>query len=307
MLTRRDLIAAGAAAVAAPLCVARTHATTPANTIVMGKEIDDIVALDPAQAYEFTSIEVGVNIYRKLISPDLDNLSQVRPDLAEAWEVSSDGRKFTFHLAKDARFGSGTPMTSADAEFSLHRAITLNLTPGFILTQFGFTKDNVAQLIRATDAHTLEIQLPKPAATSFVFYCLSAGVGGIVERETALAHQVKDDLGNQWLNAHSAGNGPYQLTSFQADEHIILDANPHSSIPPATKRIFIRNVKEPSTQLLLLQRGDIDLARNLTSDQLRSSANDADLHRFTSPTTNQMYLAGNESYAPLLSQKYVRR
>jgi peptide/nickel transport system substrate-binding protein len=298
MLTRRDLIAAGAAAVAAPLSVARTHAATPANTIVMGKEIDDIVALDPAQAYEFTSIEVGVNIYRKLISPDLDNLSQVRPDLAEAWEVSSDGRKFTFHLAKDARFASGTPMTSADAEFSLHRAITLNLTPGFILTQFGFTKDNVAQLIRATDAHTLEIQLPKPAATSFVLYCLSAGVGGIVERQTALAHQVKDDLGNQWLNAHSAGNGPYQLTSFQADEHIILDANPHSSIPAATKRIFIRHVKEPSTQLLLLQRGDIDLARNLTSDQLRSSANDADLHRFTSPTTNQMYLAGNESYAP---------
>ena len=34
-------------------------------------------------------------------------------------------------------------MTSADAEFSLHRAITLNLTPGFILTQFGFTKDNL--------------------------------------------------------------------------------------------------------------------------------------------------------------------
>ena len=59
MLTRRDLIAAGAAAVAAPLCVARTHATTPANTIVMGKEIDDSVALDPAQAFEFTSIEVG--------------------------------------------------------------------------------------------------------------------------------------------------------------------------------------------------------------------------------------------------------
>src|SRR5262249_50321216 len=187
-----------------------------------------------------------------------------------------------------------------------HRAITLNLTPGFILTQFGFTKDNVAQLIRATDPHTLELELPKPAATSFVLYCLSAQVGGIAEKASALAHQVKDDLGNQWLNAHSAGNGPYQLTSFQADEHIILDANPHSSSPPATKRIFIRHVKEPATQLLLLQKGDIDLARNLTSDQLRSSANDADLHRFTSPTTNQMYLAGNESYAPF-SKPEVRQ
>jgi peptide/nickel transport system substrate-binding protein len=297
MLTRRALIAAGTATAATPLA-GQVRAATPANTIVMGKGIDDVVALDPAQAYEFTSIEVGVNIYRKLVSPDLDNLTQIGPDLAEAWDVSSDGRKFTFHLTKDARFASGNPMTSADAEFSLHRAITLNLTPGFILTQFGFTKDNVAQLIRATDPYTLQMELPKPAATSFVLYCLSAEVGGIVEKATALAHQVKDDLGNQWLNNHSAGNGPYQLTSFQADDHIILDANPHAAVPVATKRIFIRHVKEPAEQFLLVQRGDIDMARDLTSDQLKAAANDSNLHQFTSPTTNQMYLAANQGYGP---------
>jgi peptide/nickel transport system substrate-binding protein len=293
MLTRRTLLATGTAAVAAPIA-SRVNATTPGNTIVMGKGIDDVVALDPAQAYEATSIEVGVNIYRKLVSPELDNLSKIGPDLAEHWEVSSDGTRFTFHLAKDARFVSGKPMTAADAEFSLHRAITLNLTPGFILTQFGFTKDNVGQLIRATDPHTLVLELPKPAATSFVLYCLSAEVGGIVEKETALAHQVKEDFGNQWLNSHSAGNGPYQLTSFQAVDHIILDTNTHTSIPVATKRIFIRHVKEPAEQLLLLQRGDIDMARDLTSDQLRASASDPSLHRFASPTTNQMYIAANE-------------
>jgi peptide/nickel transport system substrate-binding protein len=172
------------------------------------------------------------------------------------------------------------------------------LTPGYILTQFGFSKENVAQLMRATDPHTLTIELPKPAAPSFVFYCLGAGVCGIVEKETALAHQVKDDLGNQWLNSHSAGNGPYQLTSFQAADHIILDANSNSSIPVATRRIFIRHVKEPAAQLLLLQRGDIDIARNWSSDQLRASMSDPNLHRFTSPTTNQMYIGAKENFAP---------
>ena len=298
MLTRRTLMAAGAAAATAPIAIGRARAATPANMIVMGKEIDDIVALDPQQAYEFTSIEVGVNIYRKIVSPYLDNLSKIGPDLAEHWEVSSDGKTFTFHLVKDARFASGKYMTSADPEFSLHRAVTMNLTPGFIITQFGFNKDNVAQLIRATDPHTLVMELPKPAATSFVLYCLSAEVGGIVEKETALAHQVKNDLGNAWLNNHSAGNGPYQLTSFQADDHIILDANPYASTPPATKRIFIRHVKEPAEQLLLLQHGSIDIARDLTSDQLKASAGDANLHRYTSPSTNQMYIAANKAYAP---------
>jgi peptide/nickel transport system substrate-binding protein len=295
MLTRRALIAAGAAA---PFATGPARAATPANTIVMGKGIDDVVALDPAQAYEFTSVETGANIYRRLVSPDLDNLSKIGPDLAESWEVSSDGNKFTFHITEDSLFASGNPVTSADAEFSLHRAITLNLTPGFILTQFGFTKDNVAQLIRATDPHTLELQLPKPAATSFLLYCLSAGVGGIVEKAAALAHQTKEDFGNQWLNGQSAGSGPYQLTSFQADDHIILDANPHAAVPVATKRFFVRHVKEPAEQLLLLQRGDIDLARDLTSDQLKVAAEDPNLHGFTSPTTNQMYIAANEGYVP---------
>ncbi len=189
-------------------------------------------------------------------------------------------------------------MTAADAEFSLQRVVTLNLTPGFILTQFGFTKDNVAQLIRATAPHTLVMELPKSAATSFVLYCLSANVGGIVEKATALAHQEKDDLGNHWLTSHSAGNGPYQLTSWAANDHVIIDVNPHSRIPVATKRIFIRHVKEPSEQLLLIKRGDVDIARDLTSDMLKDTAIDKNLYKITSPTTNQMYLAGNEGYAP---------
>ncbi len=264
----------------------------------MAYEIDDAISFDPGQAYEFSTIEIDANIYRKLVAPDLSDLSKIGPDVAEHWEVSSDGKSFVFHLGQNALFASGKPVTAADAEFSLRRAVTLNLTPGFILTQFGFTKDNVAQLIRATDSHTLAIDLPKAAATSFVLYCLGANVGSIVEKATALAHQEKDDLGNKWLANHSAGSGPYQLTSWQADDHLILDANPHSAIQPATKRMFIRHVKEPSEQVLLLRRGDVDLARNLTSDQLKDVARDANLYKITSPTTNQMYIAGNEGYAP---------
>ena len=297
MLTRRALMAAGAAAAASPLAANRTYAATPRDMIVVARQIDDIISFDPAQSYDFNE-DVDANIYRKLVSPDLSNLTKMEPDLAEHWEISSDGKTFTFHLVQDVRFSSGKPMTAADAEFSLRRVVTLNLNPGFIITQFGFTKDNVAQLIRATDPHTLVMELPKPAATSFVLYCLSANVGGIVEKEAALAHQEKDDLGNKWLTSHSGGNGPYQLTSWQADDHVIIDANPYSGTPVATKRIFIRHVAEAAEQLLLLKRGDIDIARDLTSDQLKDAATDPNLYQISTPTTNQMYIAGNEGYAP---------
>ncbi|MGH7156198.1 MAG: ABC transporter substrate-binding protein, partial [Acetobacteraceae bacterium] len=224
--------------------------------------------------------------------------SKIAPDLAEHWEVSSDGKSFTFNLTKNAVFSSGKPMTAEDAEFSFHRAVTLNLTPGFILTQFGFTKDNVAQLIRATDSHTLTIDLPKTAATSLVLNCLGANIGGIVEKATALAHQEKNDLGNKWLTSHSAGNGPYMLTSWDAADHLTLDANPHAATPPATKRVIIRQVKEPSEQLLMLQRGDADIVRNLSSDLLKEVVNNPKYKKLSSPTTNQMYVAGNDAFEP---------
>jgi peptide/nickel transport system substrate-binding protein len=298
MLTRRSLMAAGAAAAAAPLASGSARAATPKDVIVMATVIDDAVSFDPAHGYEFSTIEVDANIYQKLVSPELTELTKIGPDLATHWDVSSDGKVFTFHLGQTARFSSGNYVTAADAEFSMHRAITLNLTPGFILTQFGFTKDNVAQLIKATDPHTLRFELPKPAATSFVLYCLGANIGGVVEKAVALAHQEKDDLGNKWLTSHSAGSGPYQLASWAADDHLILDANPHANPRPVTKRIFLRHVKESSEQQLLVTRGDVDIARNLTSDQLKQIATNKGLYDITSPTTNQLYLAANEAYAP---------
>src|SRR5579859_6041675 len=84
MLTRHMLMATGAVTSAVPaLYRRRARAKTPADTLLRGKAIDDIVAIDPQQAYEFTSIEVGVNIYRKIVSPDLNNLSKIGPDLGE--------------------------------------------------------------------------------------------------------------------------------------------------------------------------------------------------------------------------------
>ncbi len=64
------------------------------------------------------------------MAPELGNLSKIGPDLAAHFEVSSDGKTFTFHMAPNILFPSGKPVTAADAEFSLRRAITLNLTPG---------------------------------------------------------------------------------------------------------------------------------------------------------------------------------
>src|SRR5690349_15794679 len=296
MLTRRSLLVATAAGpLAASLSEARgARAATPRDVIVMAKQIDDIVSFDPAESYEFSNNEADGNVYRRLVSPDHSDNTKVIGDAAESWTVSPDGRVFTFVLKPNVKFPSGKAATAEDAAFSLQRVVKLNKTPGFIITQFGFTKDNVEALIKAVDERTLRLELPTAQSTSFVLFCLSANVGSIVEKATVLANESNGDLGNGWLKTHSAGAGGYQLSSYAASDHVTLDANPHSGIESNARRIVIRHVADPSAQLLLLQKGDADIVRDLTPDQLKSVAGNTDFHVTSSPQGSSIYIALNQ-------------
>ena len=299
MLTRRALLAASAVSSAALARPPAARAATPADIVVMAMQIDDMISLDPAESYEGSDNQFDGNMYRKLVAPDPTTGQSVTGDVAKSWDVTPDGRTFTFHLGDDAFFESGQPVTAHDVAFTFQRIVLLNKTPAFIVTQFGFTPDNVQRLIRATDDKTLVLELPSPFATSFVLLCLSANVGGIVEKATALAHQANGDLGNGWLRANSAGAGPFRLTAWAASDHVILDANPKSGLKIGPKRVLIRHVKEPATQLLLLRKGDIDVAWNLGADQLKTLAGNPDFTLQSSPQGTSMYIALNQANTDL--------
>src|ERR1700722_1241399 len=301
MLTRRALLASS---VTAPAVLGETlgeaRGATPKGIVVMAKQFDDIVSFDPAESYEFTNGEVDANCYRRLIRPDLNDATKSQGGLAYKWEVSKDGLSFTFHMRRDAKFESGNPVTANDAAFSLQRVVKLNKTPGFIVTQFGFNADNVEKMIRAVDDYTLEMKLPNEAeATSFVLYCLSANVGSVVDTKTVMANQTNGDLGNAWLKNHTAGAGPYKLTEWAASDHVIIDANPNAAEKPLMRRIVLRHVSDPSAQLLLLQKGDVDIARELGSDQLKTLAGNKELTIASAPQGTSMYMAMNQAMPEL--------
>jgi peptide/nickel transport system substrate-binding protein len=300
MLTRRNLLASSAATVAAPAVLSQARAATPKGVAVMAKQIDDIVSFDPAESYEFTNGEVDANCYRRLIRPNLDDATKIEGDLAESWTVSPDGLTFTFKLRRDAKFESGNPVTANDAAFSLQRVVKLNKTPGFIVTQFGFSPDNVEKTIRALDDYTLEMKLPNEAeATSFVLYCLSANVGSVVDTKTVMANQANGDLGNTWLKNHTAGAGPYKLTEWAASDHVIIDTNPNAAEKALMRRIVIRHVADPSAQLLQLEKGDVDIARDLGADQLKSIAGNKSLTIAAASQGTSMYMAMNQAMPQL--------
>ncbi|MBU6497554.1 MAG: ABC transporter substrate-binding protein [Rhodospirillales bacterium] len=307
MLTRRHLLAATAATPLATIGFAgAAEAKTPRGVAVMAKQIDDIISFDPAEAYEFSNNEVDANVYRRLVAPDPHDNTKIAGDLAKSWTVSPDGTTFTFQLKTNARFPSGKAVTAEDAAYSLQRVVKLNKTPGFIITQFGFTKDNVDSLIHATGPHTLVLKLPAPQATSFVLFCLTANVGSIVEKATAVKHEAAGDMGNGWLKTNTAGAGPYQMVSWAASDHINMTPNPHSGIHVNTPRIVIRHVKDPSAQLLLLQKGDADIVRDLTPDQIKTVAADKNFHITQSPQGSSMYIAMNQTMPELAKPQVIQ-
>lgn len=256
----------------APLGGPARAAASP-DTVVMGKGIDDIVSLDPAEVYEFSGGEVIGNVYDRLVEGDPHDATKIRPGLAASWSVDASGRVFTFRLRHGARFATGAPVTAADAVFSLQRAIALDKAPALVLRQLGLTKDNVAARVRAADEGTLVIETARTIAPSLVYFCLTASVASIVERDQVLAHEEEGDLGNGWLAAHSAGSGPYRLRLWRPAERYVLDANPdYWAGAPANRHVFVRHIKEAATQRLMLLRGDIDYARDLDKDQLDAIA-----------------------------------
>jgi peptide/nickel transport system substrate-binding protein len=263
-------LALGAAAALA-LASTPVAAETPQDSLVMAFQIDDLITLDPAEVFEFTGAEYAANVYDRLVTYPVDDVSNLRGHAAESWEIADDAKTYTFKVRDGIKFHSGNPLTAEDAAWSLARVIKLNLTPSFILTQFGFTPENVDERIQAVDDRTFTVELDKPYAPSFFLYCLTAGVGSVVDKQLALEHEQNGDLGHEWLRTASAGSGPFKLRSWKPNESLVIDGNPeYWGGAPGFERVVIRHVPEPATQMLLLEKGDVDIARNLEADQLDS-------------------------------------
>jgi peptide/nickel transport system substrate-binding protein len=128
----------------------------------------------------------------------------------------------------------------------------------------------------------------------------------VVDQATVMANQTNGDLGNAWLKTRTAGAGPYKLTEWAASDHVTIDANPHAADKPLMRRVVLRHVADPAAQLLLLKKGDVDIARDLGSDQLKSIAGEKGLTISASPQGTSMYIAMNQTM-PELAKPEVRQ
>jgi len=306
VLNRRVLVAAVASTFAWAAGVTSAVAATPKDTLVLAFAFDDIITMDPAEVFEISGSEVVNNTYDRLVRLDLSDTSRLVNDIAKSWTISADGKTFSFEIKPGLKFASGNPLTAEDVAFSFQRAVILDKGPAFILGQFGFTKDNVKDKIKATGPLTLTLDVDKAYAPSFVLNCLSADVASVVDKKLLLSNEVAGDLGYAWLKTHYAGSGPLKLREWRANEVVALERNDNyygTKAPLA--RVLYRHVKESSTQRLLLEKGDVDIARNLSPQDLAALAGNKDIISSSAPKGTVYYISLNQKN-PNLAKPEVR-
>ena len=307
MLHVPRFFAAAAVALFAGLTPPAVQAETPPDTLIQAWSIDDVITLDPAEVFEFTASEILGNSYQGLIGYNVEDVSDIFGVIAESWEVAPDGMSISFKIREGMKFASGNPITADDVVFSLTRVVKLDKSPAFILTQFGLNADNVDDMIVKADDNTVQFKMDKPYAPTLVLYCLTATVGFIVDKQLALEHEVDGDFGYNWLKTAYAGSGAFTIREWRANEVVVLERNDNYSgdAPPMARAIY-RHIPETSTQRLLLEKGDIDIARNLGAEDIAALEGNPDI-RIESGVKGSIYYLGLSQKNEFLSKPEVRQ
>ena len=191
----------------------------------------DPPTLDPHLTSDTTSSGVVVEIFSGLVA--LDSELRLVPDVAERWEVSDDGKTYTFYIRENAKFHDGDRVTAQDFKWSMERAAHpdtaspvadtyLNDIVGIDAVLEGEKTDISG--ITVIDEATLRIEIDAPKA--YFLAKMTYPTAYVLDRENV------ESGGRTWTDAPN-GTGPFKLKEYRIGERIILERNEHFYRDPA--------------------------------------------------------------------------
>ena len=297
-------------ATGAVLCGGPLHAmpASPADQLLMGMSMNNLLSLDPAAATGLDALAVGCNLYDSLLETDPHDVARLVPALARAWDVRQGGRRLVLQLRPDVRFASGGPLLAEHAAWSMQRVLKLNLAPASVWKSYGFTAARVQADIQAPEPFTLQVDLPQPTDPGLVLLTMATSMSALVlDRDAVLAHETQGDQGAAWLTTHAAGSGAFALQTWRPKELLILRRQPgHWRGEARLQRVVMRHMTESQTLRLMLSRGDLDVAGGLSAPDVQALSRQPDLAVESVRRGNIYYVAVNARH-PRFADERVRR
>ncbi len=277
------------------------------KVLVIGLDISDTNSFDPGRQFVYSAPITMHATYDSLVTMKPGDYETVLPSLAASWEAVDDGAALVFHLREGVKFSSGNALTSDDVKFSLERLINLKDNPAELAS-------NIAS-VEAVDPLTVKIvtkDKTQPLLTLLVGPTFAISDSKVVTEQGGTSAVGADtaDKATSWLDTHSAGSGPYVLARWEPSVQVVLEANPNYwGEAPKFSRIVLQHIPESATQLITLDRGDIQAALNLTSQQLDGLKDNADIALVEGDSLDYVYmtLTSGADINPNLAIKEARQ
>jgi peptide/nickel transport system substrate-binding protein len=260
--------------------------TAQENILNVGKYAQ-LTAYDPHSGPFDTLWWTGNNFYESLVDLNED-LNGLRPVLATSWRVSKDGKTYTFTLRDGVKFNDGTPFDATAVKLSIERAQALKKAA------YLYVKSVVK--VDTPSANTVVMHLGQPS-TMFL--------GGLrfllVVSPKALKNHDGGDQAQTWLSDHTAGTGPYVLEKWEQNIISVGKKNPlywRGWPPNKFTTINLRHIYEPEMQRLMIEKGELDWAENITNDALPALKRNANLTVYEKAGTSLMVTCLNTQSPP---------
>ena len=273
MITRRTALAAG---LAAPF-VARTRAEAQGSTAAPTRNETLLLV----QEYGPNSLDmqgigasqpvngVALNCYDRLLrfkpvpipagGGNTVAMGELEGELAESWQVASDGMSCTFTL-REAKFHSGRPVTAKDVKWSLDRAVSIG---GFATTQMNAGSLEKPEQFVALDDRTFRIDFVRK--DKMTMPDLAVTIPFVFDSELAVRSGGGDPWAKEWLKNNVAGSGAFKVESWKPGVETIYVRNEAwaSGALPTLRRVIARDIASPSTRRALIEKGDADISYGL--------------------------------------------
>lgn len=240
-----------------------------------GDEPSDI---DPHITTGVPEFHIQQAVFEGLVSKDPKNLAIV-PGVAERWEVSEDGRLYTFYLHPEAKWSNGDDLVAEDFVWSWQRALKPALGNQYAYSLFliknaeAFYTGDITDFsevgVKALDKHLLQVELNSP--TPYFLQLLDHHSLYPVHRPTIEKFGSIDARGTPWTRPENfVGNGPFTLKDWVPNQIISVKKNPEYWDAESIKlnEIHFHPVQQSSTEERMFRAGQLHILRQLPTGKI---------------------------------------